>query len=75
MSLYHYAFRVTYKYGERPWSPVFLSLAIVKSLFSLIFCLAIFPRPNMYVRISSLNLYVSTKTVSYPERGMMPRNS
>lgn len=75
MSLYHYAFRVTYKYGKLPWSTVFLSLAIFKSLFSLIFCLAIFPRFNMYVQISSLNLYMSIKMVSLPERGMMPGNS
>lgn len=57
MSLYHHVSRVTYKYCRLPRRPVCL-LAAFKSLFSRIFCLAIFPRPNKYVRISPLNFYV-----------------
>lgn len=38
-------------------------------------CLAIFPRHNMYVWILSLNLYMSTKMVSHPEKGTTSWNS
>lgn len=49
-----------------------------KSYFSLPssrLCLALFPRHNMYVWISSLNLYMPTKMVSHPEWGMTSWNS
>ena len=45
------------------------------SMFSPIFCLAIFLTTNVDVWISSLYLYMSTKMVSHPERGLTSWNS
>lgn len=66
--LYHYAFRTMDKDCWLPGSPVLL-LAIIKSLFSLTFCLAVSLRLKISGWISSLNTHTFTNTVSHPEQG------